>query len=281
MKIKVNQTAAGRHSQYEVLVNDQPKYTVGDTETNIVVPVRVFGESGADVGFGDSNRMVEAAASYSFCMVENNADPETGEAKFFGVKQKGSKGSVYDSKGGKIARFHRVKDEALKANFVIEYDGYSYDCYDKSSGKVRNISVYKNDVQIAAIVKPLHTVDNLDEYYIFLLDEYSGLESIIALFTLFYDLRYYSNRNEKTKGQKVYVEYTFDKNERRYNKNWIADNFGRETAEAMEEEMLQKRAVAKKGIKKRAAIIGLSILLGWIILFIVLGIINNYYGGIF
>ena len=55
---------------------------------------------------------------------------------------------------------------------MIEYKDYVLKCFDVSVGKTRNISIYNEEGQIAEIVKPLSTTNNLDYYYLFLLDKY-------------------------------------------------------------------------------------------------------------
>lgn len=70
------------------------------------------------------------------------------------------------------------------------------------------------------------------------------------------------------------MKYTYDKNSKFYNPNWITDNFGKEEVDAMLAEVNQIEEKVKKQSKKIVAIVfgslGASLVLAGILLLIFL-----------
>jgi hypothetical protein len=138
--------------------------------------------------------------------------------------------SILDSEQNLHAEFYSIRHETGKVDReIIECFGEVITGYDHAAGKSRCISLYLNDIQIGQIVKPLDIVNNLDFYYIFLLDEYSRFARILAFFTVCFDSKYYSRHGEVFIGKKYMQSYTFGGDDKNYNKNynesWIRDNF--------------------------------------------------------
>ena len=78
--------------------------------------------------------------------------------------------NIFDNANNICGKFYKLKNGFLDTKYVIEYGNYTLKSYDISVGKTRNISIYKDDVQIAEILKPLSVFNNLDCYYLFLLE---------------------------------------------------------------------------------------------------------------
>ncbi len=149
--------------------------------------------------------------------------------------------------------------------------------YDISIGKTRNISIYKEELQIAEIVKPLSASDNLDCYYIFLLDEYSDLETILSFFTVFFDYQNYSNSGQVVYHKEdVVIRYTYDRNNKFYDKNWVSNHFNKEDVDLINNKILENRKKTTNKINKQAKYIVSFIILCWLIVVIIFGIF--YFG---
>ena len=74
-------------------------------------------------------------------------------------------------------------------------------------------------MQIAEIVKPLSVKDNLDYYYIWLLDEYKELEEMVSFFVVYFDYQCHADNGDVV-GYKRELRwsYTYDKNNKYYDK---------------------------------------------------------------
>ena len=94
---------------------------------------------------------------------------------------------------------------------TIEYKNYTFHTYLVGLGKEGiKYPVYYNDQQVALIEKDRVVVNNLDEYNITSIDEFTGYISYIA--SLFIDVMCYSNRGEKAKkSYQKYYHKTIDK----------------------------------------------------------------------
>lgn len=161
----------------------------------------------------------------------------------------------------------------MKNKFEIRVDN-KLKVYDVSVGKTRNILIYNNDIQIAEIIKPLVISNNLDNYYIFLLDKYIELESIISFFTIYFDYQNYSNTGEFVKNKEdVSIRCTYDKNNKFYDKNWIYKYFNGNDVNNLYNEMEKNRKESINKIKHRAKYILLSIAISWIIILVIIGIL--------
>ena len=134
------------------------------------------------------------------------------------------------------------------------------------------VSIYDGDKQIAQITKPLTVMDNLDSYFLHIKDEYESIVPILSFFTVYYDYRKYNNSGEFTKNSvEITTSFTYGKNNDKYNPNWIAEEFGQQTADELERSlntlMEQGSAQAKK-IVKLVGFIFLVLILLAIILFV-------------
>jgi len=263
MIIKVKQTKATIKNKFEIEINNELKYLAGSPWMDIDLP---FGlENVRSDVITDTDGNIRFLTSYD---IARNITESLIPMKWLvtGEQKKG----IYwicDGENNICGRFYKAKNDVFDAKFVIEYGVYSLKCYDVAAGKTRNIMIYNEGTQIAEMVKPLSSVNNLDEYYIFLLDEYSELAPVISFFAVYFDRKYYANSGEiAVKKKRVSVEYTFDKNNSYYDKKWIANNFDAEAVEAIYSDMKKKRDSNSKSIKKGAKILGLTIGLAWLII---------------
>ena len=106
--------------------------------------------------------------------------------------------------------------------------------YRKEAGKKEVVSFYDGETQIGQLTKPNAVVNNCDCYLLHFLDNSLDRE-IAAFFTVDYDFLYHNHSGELMRGRRTDVEYTFDRYNKMFNKNFIADNFGREENERVEQ----------------------------------------------
>ena len=272
MIIKVQQTQSNFKNRFEVRVNDEVKYLSGAPWMKIKMPLRL--ERARKCVLTGTDERILFSSHYNFPQnIKESAIPMkwiiTGE-------QKSSIYEIFDGEGEHCGVFYKLTKGLLDSEYVIEYGDYILKTYDVSVGKTRNIMFYKDDVQIAELVKSMNVSDNLDTYYIYLLDEYAELESILSFFAVFFDYKHYNNSGEVFKGEYVGVRYSYSKNNKFYNKKWIPEHFGGEAAFA---ELRAEQEEIKKNFKKHAKIILLINGILWLIALVVLA--GFWLGGYF
>ena len=261
MIIKVEQTRSNFKNRFEITVNDELKYYAGTPWMNLSLPMDAENKRRSVItGTDDSVLLVT-----SYRVSENAAQKAMPMRWLFTGSQKSHIYSLYDGENDQVGKFYSEQNGMLDIKYIIEYGEHILKCYDIGRGKTRNVFIRSGDTQIAEIVKPLAVSDNLDKYEIYLLDEYSELETVIAFFAVYWDARQFAHNGEAVAGKKeVRTEYTYDKNSKLYDKNWIAEHFGIETAEASRSAMEQERTKVKKGIKIYAVCIITMIVLAWV-----------------
>lgn len=273
MIIKVKQTKSIGKNEFEIRVNDEVKYLAGAPWLKIEMPLRL--ERARKCVLTDADERVLFTTHYNLPLnIKETIIPMkwviTGE-------QKSKIYEVFDGNGEQCGVFYKLTKGLLDSEYVIEYGDYILKTYDISAGKTRNVVIYKDDVQVAELVKPVNVADNLDTYYIYLLDEYAELEQILSFFAVFFDRKHYNNSGEAVKGEYVGVRYSYSKNNKFYSKKWIPEHFGGEAAFA---ELNAEQEKIKKNFKKHAKIILLINGILWLIALIVLAVLwlNGYFG---
>ena len=123
---------------------------------------------------------------------------------------------------------------SAKSKLVLEWRGRLIVGYRKEAGKKEVVSFYDGETQIGQLTKPNAVVNNCDCYLLHFLDNSLDRE-IVAFFTVYYDFLYHNHSGELMRGRRTDVEYTFDRYNKMFNKNFIADNFGKEENERVEQ----------------------------------------------
>ena len=270
MIIKVEQTKSNFKNKFEIKVNNELKYLAGTPWMDINVPLNIDRIRSCVI------TNIDESICYKSCYniaenISNSIIPMkwvvTGDQKKLIYK-------ILDKEENTCGEFSKVTNGFFDTKYVIEYGKYKLKSYDISVGKTRNISIYKDEIQIAEIIKPLSVSNNLDCYYIFLLDEYSELETILSFFTIFFDYQNYSNKGEIVAHKdEVSISYTFDKNNKFYAKNWISNHFNKEEIDSVNNQILENRKNTINNIKKQAKFTISFFIIGWLIVLLILGIV--------
>ena len=274
MIIKVEQIKSNGKNKFEVKVNNELKYLAGTPWMNIDAPLNA--ERTRQCVITKTDESICFVTSYN--IMENISNTIIPLKWAFTGEQKGHIFNIFDAKNNNCGKFYRLINGFLDTKYVIEYGDYILRCFDISVGKTQNISIYNDDLQIAEIVKPLSVSNNLDYYYLYLLDEYSDLETILSFFTVFFDYQNYANAGEVVGSKKeVSISYTFDKNNKFYDKNWITNHFDNEEVELMNKRILEDRKNNMNSFKKQAKYIILFVALAWLISLVTFGILYFIY----
>lgn len=128
----------------------------------------------------------------SYNVVENISNTAIPIKWAFTGEQKSLIFNIFDTENNICGKFYKLTNGFFNTKYVIEYGNYTLKSYDISVGKTRNISIYKDDLQIAEILKPLSVSDSLDCYYLFLLDKMSNDEGKLIMMTIDWVYNYYS-----------------------------------------------------------------------------------------
>ena len=140
--------------------------------------------------------------------------------------RKTSPANVWDSNDKRVARFYHRNRGLLTAYDVIEETGKKYKVYNVARGRYLYLSVYCDGRQIAQINKDLHTVNNKDNYTLYLLDDDVESADMLSLFVLYYDSLNHGNQGEVFVGVKKNWSWTWSKTDRFYNEDWLSTRFG-------------------------------------------------------
>ncbi len=214
MIIKVEQT---KQNNFEIKINDELKYFSSMKNMSGIINCRK--------GEGTITN-IDGSMCYTLL-------PSKNFSNFFGKIRR--KHCIINSLNQNCGVFYELISGFLKTKHMIEYENYKLSCYSKSIGKTQNISIYDGENQIAQIIKSVQIVANS---YIFLLDEYTNLQTILSLFVSY--LEYEEMHSDHTTGV-VGVSYTYDRNNKFYNKNWIENNFNKEDIHFVNEQIQKER----------------------------------------
>ena len=142
---------------------------------------------------------------------------------------------VTGSDGTELGAFYTRIDGVLTSQMVISFGGRLYDCYHCALGRIYVISIFDRGRQIAQITKPLDTWNQLDIYYLHLLDSCRDMLPLLSFFTVYVDaLKFHgSGRFVRHSVQKSRAR-TFNRNNDKYDPDWIAKTFGNEAAEQLD-----------------------------------------------
>lgn len=222
MLITIQQTQANFKNRFEIKINGQTTYLADAPWLSLQVPLQA--DRLRPCTMTDIYGNLCYTTAYPF--TENITQDAVPMRWVFTGKDKTQIFDVLDQEKQICGRFYHLTNGFMDSKYVIEFGPQVFQCYDIAVGRTRNLSVYLDSCQIAEIVKPLSVSNNLDCYYLFLLEEYSDLNIILSFFVIYFDARNYANQGQAVSGKRATtISYSYSKNNRFYNKNWITDNF--------------------------------------------------------
>ena len=222
MIIKINRIGSDSKSKFEIEVNNEIRYSAEMSTTN------------SDY---KSCQMFNADGSLCYVTSKNSKSNLGG---IFSKNKKIRDYNIINSSNDICGNFYQIKKGFLSIHYVIENENNMLDCYDVSVGKAQAISIYQGDKQIAEIIKPLRASDDISYFYIFLLDEYKNFEKIISFFAIFFEYDKHHNTSDDTSYYDPNFEYTYSKNNKYYDKNWIQNNFNSEEVDLIYSQIIKK-----------------------------------------
>ncbi len=269
MILNVKQVQSNLKNKFAILEDDEVKYLAGTPWLALDLPFDADKVRSCILTDTQENLIYSTSYNIGKNLVEGAIPMKWA----FTGEQKSTIYEIYQG-NNKCGSFYQVINGLMDTKYVIEYGNFMFKCYDIGMGKTRNIVIYDEEKQIAEVVKTLATKDNLDEYYLFLLDEYKDLASIFSFFIIFFDYQNYANSGEIVAEKEIVsVRYTFDKNNKFYNKDWIINNFNADKVKKIYDEMKLKRTNMSNDIKDKMKITLIFILLVWLVILVVFFII--------
>ncbi len=245
MIAKIKQVKANVENNFEIYENDILKYKANTPWMSLKLPFQT--ENVRKLSLQNQHDESVLTTRYDvFDNLLNEAIPmkylvglSTTFDKFEILKDNQNIGSFYILRAG-------VWDKA----FFVEINGKVFKGYSIAAGYKEVVVFFEDEKQIAQITKPLSTINNLDEYLLHILDGYNELFEILAFFTIYYDYKKYNNSGEiVSKSAEISFRYTFGKNSKKYDENWILNNFGITEAQNIENTISASQEQAKTQIK--------------------------------
>ena len=261
MEIVVKQIRSNLKNEFEVLVNKERKYVAKTPVIRMVGLALRIDKKMPIVIEGIDGRRLESTYN-----VIDNFKEEFIPFKYLVAEEQKFDQFTFKENDEKVhCQIYFSQQEYLRGNYVINQDDKYFNAYVKGTGYYINISIYDGSKQIAQIIKLNVMQNGNDTYTIFLKDEYQNISESLIAFTLYLDRLYFNYGFMKNTTNIQYVT-TFSKNDDKYDQNWVNENF--DATEFYNEcEMILEES--KKDVKKKFIIIGLSIVVCFIVAFII------------
>ena len=171
----------------------------------------------------------------SYHVLENTMQAISRYKYLFGTSTKLLEYQVIGRDGTVLGSFYGQLDDVFTTQMTIDYLGRTYSCYDRTLGNTYVISIYDGERQIAQVTKPLDVWDRLDIFYLHLDDAYQDMLPILSFFIVYVDARKF-NRPGNISGYSVekHWSYSYDRNNDKYDPDWIRRTFGQDTADQLQ-----------------------------------------------
>ncbi len=269
MLIKIQQTKSNFENIFEVSSNGQVLFNAKAPWLKISAPFNM--ENVRKLVFSDVTGSTLYTTKYN---IIDNALEESIPFKYLISKEQKFGQFEIIGKNGREGAFYTLQNGLFEKKFCIEHMGKVYWGYSIDKGKRNIVSLYDENIQIAQITKPLTVIENLDIYFLHIKEDFTSLIPVLSFFTIYYDYRKYNNAGEFTKNSvEISVSYSYDKNNSKYNPNWILEEFGQETFNELNTFLDNLEAEGRVQAKKIGKLVALSFLIIIVIALIILSII--------
>lgn len=269
MLIKIQQTKSNFENIFEVSSNGQVLFNAKAPWLKISAPFNM--ENVRKLVFSDVTGSTLYTTKYN--IIDNTLEESIPFKYLISKEQKFGQFEII-GKNGREGAFYTLQNGLFEKKFCIEHMGKVYWGYSIDKGKRNIVSLYDENIQIAQITKPLTVIENLDIYFLHIKEDFTSLIPVLSFFTIYYDYRKYNNAGEFTKNSvEISVSYSYDKNNSKYNPNWILEEFGQETFNELNTVLDNLEAEGRVQAKKIGKLVALSFLIIIVIALIILSII--------
>ena len=236
MIFEVKQTRAAGGNEFDIVCGDKALYRgtaswfpLGLDKTNKVTLCDPDGRLLYETKYHLMDNLIEASLPFKNLTKEG---------------QKFDRYQVLDAAGNVVGAFYDLRRVCLDNRMCIAVGDKLYNAFRREMGFYEAASFYDGETQFAQLTRTGVVVDNLDHYYFHLLPAYESLLPLMALYAVYYDFIHHNNSGQYFKGKSVNMSYSYDIHQKKYNANFIRDNFG-------EEENQRLEAFAKRNVDSR------------------------------
>lgn len=223
MILEIQQTYANEINQFKILEQNRILYNAATPFINPATPIG--SNSLHQLSLTDPAGHVAFTTRYN--VLENFKESAIPLSYLFKDSKKISKYSILDSSNNICGAFYLEYNALMSHKMCMEYHEQLITCFKRSVGDREVVSFYQAETQIGQLTKPNCVAKNLDHYFIHFIDGYQSWIPIISLFVIYYDFLYHNHSGEyMSKGYDNNKTYTYDKNNNKYNKDFIRNNFG-------------------------------------------------------
>ena len=275
MRIDVIQSSSTINNEFDILYDGKLRYKSRLPFVTIKEPLGL--EKIREIKVYDLNGHEVYSTDYKY--VENKVE-EFIPFKFLVTGSQKFNQLLFTSKTNNIKVYFEEK-EIWKNRYVIEMDGKKYFCYSVEDGYIRHFPVYDGEKQVGEILKSNVVIDAKDEYCCYLKDEYKNIADGIVALLLYLDRSQYSSSYLVNKSLVLEKRYSYNKNNKYYDGDWVKNNFGNEYYEKVDNDINKVKSIIKspkrlwdyqwKSLNKKDKILMVIAVFGvWIIMAIVL-----------
>ena len=180
---------------------------------------------------------------------------------------------VVDYTNNYVGCFYAEANGIADSKMCMEYRGQTIVGYRRKMGAKEYVSFYIGEAQVGQLTKSNKVVDNMDSYMLHFLNGFEDMTPILAFFTIYYDFLFHNHSGEINKTYSVKYTYSYNKNNDKYDSDFILRNFGAAEVARMEEALKVEPKVAGMSLKTFwiifAAGWGVALLIALIVLFII------------
>ncbi len=222
MKIDILQIQNEKRNEFEIRYNDTLQYKAKLPFVSIHDPLDL--EKLKTIKIFDTNENEIYTTNYQY--IENFKE-EFIPMKFLVTGSQKFNQLLFISNQKTIKIYY--EDKAIWDNrYVIEINGKKYFCYSIQDGYIQHFPIYDGDIQIGEALKSNVVIDFKDEYCCYLKDTYESLSDGIVALLLYLDRSDYSSSYLVQKSYHLSKEYSYNKTNQFYDKEWVKNNFGDE-----------------------------------------------------
>lgn len=241
MKIEVRQTKANLKKEFEIYCDGKLQYTGKQSELSSRNPSWLYKLDGSVQYRSSENKKAywrNRLASWSFSLVALVVWL-TSDSFLLAVLSGVIFAIIYsrfpnatkvctilNGREEQAARFRHLTKGLLTGYYSVECGGREYRLYTLDRSHYQYISVYLDGEQVAQIKKDLHTVNNRDNYTLYLLDDEAAAADLLAMFVLYFDNYEHGDHGEAFVGTKKNWSRTWSKTDRFYDETWLPSHFG-------------------------------------------------------
>lgn len=238
MILEIKQISANGNNLFEIMYNnalcyyaETPWFPMVTDSTRKILLKDKDGNMVFETKYHLLDNMLETAIPMKYLV--------TGQQKF-------DQYQIIDTSGNVIGAFYVEQNRIADRKVCMTFNEHVIVGYQRGLGRSEIVSFYENELQVGQLTKSNKVVNNLDQYYVHFLDQYEVWLPIISIFTVYYDYLFHNNSGEIMKGTAVGQTFTYDRNNNKYNRNFISEHFG-EAESARIDDIINKKVELKVG----------------------------------